>query len=73
MVAAVIVLYHPELSLLQRLIETLVGQVDMILAIDNTPVPIRAVQDFLDNCKEQILYEALGDNRGHCQCPKYWN
>ena len=64
MVAAVIVLYYPELSLLQRLIETLVGQVDMILVIDNTPLPIRAVQDLITNCEEQIHYEALGDNRG---------
>ena len=64
MVAAVIVLYHPELSLLQRLIGTLACQVDMIFAVDNTPAPRSTVQDFLAKCEEQIFYESLGDNRG---------
>ena len=64
MVAGVIVLYNPDMFLLDRLLRSVVGQVDMILVIDNTPLPIRAVQDLITSCEEQIHYEALGDNKG---------
>jgi len=64
MVVAIIVLYHPDLSLLQRLISSLVDQVHVILAIDNTPVPTKLVQQLLARCEGRIQYEPLGENKG---------
>jgi rhamnosyltransferase len=64
MVVAIIVLYRPDVALLQRLISSLVGHVHMILAIDNTPVPTEIVQQWLASCEGRIQYEPLGENKG---------
>ncbi|MES2221519.1 MAG: glycosyltransferase family 2 protein [Acidobacteriota bacterium] len=64
MIAAVIVLYHPELSLLHRLLESVAGQVDLVLAIDNTPAPPSEVRELLAKRSQPIRYEALGNNKG---------
>lgn len=64
MVAAIIVLYYPDLALLQRLIGSVVDQVHMILVIDNTTVPIKTVQQLFPECETRIQYEPLGENKG---------
>jgi rhamnosyltransferase len=63
-VAAVIVLYHPNLALLQRLVDTVVGQVARIYIIDNTPEPPSEMIIFLKQFAAPITYRALGDNMG---------
>jgi len=64
MVAAVIILYLPELSLLDRLFQSVTGQVDAIIAVDNTPGPSTEVRSFLDSLPHPISYIPLGDNMG---------
>ncbi len=65
-VGAIIVLYFPNLSLLERLLNGLQNEVDEIFVIDNTP--INAV-DWLSSewfltKQYQVNYHPLGDNRG---------
>lgn len=37
-VCAVVVIYHPELALLQQVVETSLAQVDELVIVDNTPI-----------------------------------
>ncbi len=64
MIVAIIVLYHPDLSLLDRLVGTVLGQVDMIWAVDNTPGSSGSIEEFFYEYAGQINYEPLGDNKG---------
>jgi rhamnosyltransferase len=64
MVAAVIVLYHPELSLLERLLESVLAQVNTTILVDNTPTPSAQFKCFLEKYGNKFAYIALGQNRG---------
>lgn len=65
MVAAVIILYYPDLLLVERLMGTLSNQVDLIFAVDNTPFPKNnAVRELFANLKQEIRFVDLGDNKG---------
>ena len=64
MVAAVIVLYHPNLPLLDRLLRSVVGQVDKIFVIDNTPRLTADSSSFFDEYEAKIQYVPLGENTG---------
>lgn len=64
-VAAVVVLFHPELERLQALFESIRGQVDRVWFIDNTPgasagqyVPRKEMPAW------EVTYLPLGDNMG---------
>ncbi len=64
MVAAVIVLYNPDMSLLDRLLRSVVGQVDKIYVIDNSPGSTADFSSFFDPYQDSISYVPLGENRG---------
>ncbi|MGC9293453.1 MAG: glycosyltransferase family 2 protein [Acidobacteriaceae bacterium] len=64
MIGAIIVLYHPDLSLLDRLVGSVVEQVEKIFVIDNTPEPTADVSLFFDQYQGSISYLPLGDNKG---------
>ena len=64
MIAAVIVLYHPEPSLLDRLLRSVVGQVDKIYVIDNTPGSNADGSSYFDQYQTNISYVPLGENKG---------
>ena len=64
MIGAVIVLYHPDLTLLERLLTSLAGQVDRVVAVDNTPGSSAAIPTFLETLPYPISYLPLGDNKG---------
>ncbi len=64
MVAAVIVLYNPEMSLLDRLLRSVVGQVEKIFVIDNTPGSTADFSSFFDQYQANISYVPLGENKG---------
>lgn len=64
MVAAVIVLYNPDMLLLDRLMRSVVGQVDKIYVIDNTPGSTADFSSFFDQYQANISYVPLGENRG---------
>lgn len=64
MVAAVIVLYFPELSLLRRLLESVVDQVETIIAVDNTPGSSAELHSFFERFPHPVSYVPLGDNMG---------
>jgi rhamnosyltransferase len=64
MVAAVIVLYNPNMSLLDRLLRSVTGQLDQIFVIDNTPGPAECGSTYFDQYRGNILYVPLGENKG---------
>ena len=64
MVAGVIVLYNPDMFLLDRLLRSVVGQVERIFVIDNTPGPTGYNASYFDQCHENISYVPFGENKG---------
>jgi rhamnosyltransferase len=64
MIAAIVVLYHPDLKLLERLLLSLMDQVEAVIAVDNTPEASATLQGFLEKLPYPISYIPLGDNRG---------
>jgi len=64
MTAAVVVLYHPELSLLARLLESVLSQVDALIVVDNTPNPSAQFTELFAKYRDQVTYIPLGDNMG---------
>jgi rhamnosyltransferase len=64
MIAAVIVLYYPDLPLLERLFESLAGQIDFTIVVDNTPSPSTECSEFLKAYGNRIFYTSFGDNMG---------
>jgi len=64
MVSAVIVLYNPNASLLDRLLQSVVGQVENVFVIDNTPGSAEGISSFIDKYYGSISYIPLGDNKG---------
>lgn len=63
-VGAIIVLYHPELRVLERLLQSVTGQVDAVAVVDNTPQPDPEALRLLDRCSESIQYLSMGGNIG---------
>lgn len=64
MLVATIVLYHPDLTLLGRLLTSLSGQVDKVVAVDNTPGSPVGLATFFETFAYPILYIPLGENKG---------
>lgn len=64
MVAAVIVLYKPDMPLLDRLLRSVVGQVQKIFVIDNTPGSTGDFSSFFNQYQAKISYVPLGENKG---------
>jgi rhamnosyltransferase len=64
MVAAVVVLYHPKLLLLDRLLQSAVGQVEKLYVIDNSPESSDEGSSYFDKYQSSISYLPLGDNKG---------
>jgi rhamnosyltransferase len=62
--AAIIVLYHPDQKLLERLLSSVAPQVHHLVVVDNTPQPDPALQTLLNRYTEQVSYVPLGDNKG---------
>jgi rhamnosyltransferase len=63
-IVAVVVLYHPDLALLERLLTSLSGQVYKTVAVDNTPGSPAALSTFFERFPYPISYIPLGDNKG---------
>ncbi len=64
MVAAAIVLYNPDIRLLDRLLRSIVDQVDKIFIIDNTSGPQGNLSLLFDQYIGHIFYLPLGENKG---------
>jgi rhamnosyltransferase len=64
MVSAVIVLYNPNASLLDRLLRSVVGQVDNTYVIDNTAGSSEQLSSRFIEYQSRISYIPLGDNMG---------
>ena len=66
MVAAIVVLYHPDRNALHGLMRSLEGQVDVIFVVDNTPDNELLPEEELlpGNLKVPIHYTAQGENTG---------
>lgn len=62
MIAAIVILYHPDMPTLAKLIESITDQVDGIYIIDNTPGPTLTQNSFANLPK--VVYRALGNNYG---------
>lgn len=63
-VAAVVVLYHPDLNLLQRLLRSLGRQAHSIFLVDNTPGGTPDLETTLGVVEAPFSYIPLGDNKG---------
>jgi len=64
MVAAVIVLYHPDIALFERALRSVCGQVDTVFIVDNTPNPSAELAPLLCKSQKLIQYRPLGSNQG---------
>ncbi len=64
MIAAVIVLYHPEPAALEQLLSSLASQVDVVIAVDNTPSPATNLPAMFQGGGSQVVYIQLKCNRG---------
>jgi rhamnosyltransferase len=64
MVAAAVVLYNPDVRLLDRLLKSISGQVEEIFVIDNTPATTANFASSFDQYSGHISYFALGENKG---------
>ena len=64
MIAAIVVLYHPTQQATERLLRSLVGEVDAVFAIDNTPGSISDRPLLLEGFADPVLYVPLGENKG---------
>ena len=64
MVAAVIVLYAPDMALLDRLLLSVKGQVEKLFVVDNTPENSHLLARFQPERTSGLTYIPLGENRG---------
>ena len=64
MIAAVVVLYNPDMLLLDRLLRSVTGQVAKTYVIDNTPGSSEEFASHFDQYQGCISYIPLGDNQG---------
>lgn len=64
MVAAIIVLYNSNLALLERLLRGIVGQVEKVFVIDNTPGYNKCFSAYFEKYQDCVSYIPLGDNKG---------
>lgn len=65
-IAAIIILYFPDMKLLKRLLNSVHGQVTHIFVIDNTPsISLAGLsQSWFESESYDVTYHALGDNYG---------
>ena len=64
MIAAIVVLYYPAQPMIERLLSSLMEQVDGVFLIDNTPGSASGEPPFLEGFGKPVSYVALGENRG---------
>lgn len=64
MIAGIIILYYPKVEELDRLLRSVVNQVNLLFVVDNTPVPTIAVAELVSVFKPSAKYIPLGDNVG---------
>ncbi len=64
MIAAVVVLYHPQLDTLECLLQSVVEQVSVVFLVDNTPVSSPTIAVLVAGFGSRVFYIPLLDNRG---------
>ncbi len=64
MIAAVVVLYNPDIALFHRLLQSVVSQVEHAIVVDNTPGSSRGLSPIPASYLERVTYVPLGDNMG---------
>ena len=64
MIGAAVVFYYPDLTILERLFTSLSGQIDRVVAVDNTPGPPALPPAFSEQFPYPISYIPLGQNKG---------
>lgn len=64
MISAIIVLYNPDLNLLDQMITKIQCQVDLIIIVDNTENPIFESSPIIINHKNYLKYIPLNKNWG---------
>jgi rhamnosyltransferase len=70
-VVATIVLYHPDLAVLERLLTSLNGQVGRAIAVDNTPGSPAPLPAFFGRFPFPISYIPLGENKGIAEAQNF--
>jgi rhamnosyltransferase len=64
MIVALIVLYHPSVPLLTRLLRGVSRQVDFIVAVDNSPHDLEDQHGLFESYGSKVSYTSLGVNVG---------
>ncbi len=64
MIAAVVVLYNPDIAVFNRLLQSIISQVDNVIAVDNTPGSSHGLSPIPEPYLETVTYVPLGDNMG---------
>jgi rhamnosyltransferase len=64
MIAAIVVLYRPDIALLERGIQSVSDQVEKIYMVDNTAVPLAEMESLLLKWGDLIQYFPMGSNKG---------
>ena len=63
-VICVLVLYHPDLDILQNAVDSIINQVDLLFVSDNTPNVNHQTKELLASFTEKIHYVRMGRNVG---------
>ncbi|HEY1904098.1 MAG TPA: rhamnosyltransferase [Terracidiphilus sp.] len=63
-ISAIVVLYHPDNRLLERLLNSTADQVDHIVLVDNTPNPDDKLSSLVQRYEPRVTYVPLGHNMG---------
>jgi rhamnosyltransferase len=64
MIAAILVVYYPDVSLLGAVLRAVIGQVNQVFVVDNTPEPSIECASLLEGHKDRILCIQLNENKG---------
>jgi rhamnosyltransferase len=64
MIAAIVVLYHPSLETVKRLLRSVTDQVNMVFVVDNTPTPSPEIAALVAGFAPRASYMPLMENVG---------
>ncbi len=64
MIAAIVVFYYPNHQQANNLLSSLVGEVDAVFGVDNTPGSSSTTPEFIDKYADFVSYFPLGENKG---------
>ena len=68
-IICVLVLYNPDIKLINPVIQSIISQVDLLWISDNTPSPVKI--PIIDEFQEKIIYKKMDGNIGIAAAQNY--